>query len=161
VAVDRDEPAVAAETGQDVVQQLVYRLLECEPTVLDRIADVVGGDCADEILTVPGGRYRTHAVLRVRTGADDRRVADPPRPLVAPATGGGCGGKIAPGVACHCAHRPLRRGGYEVRDALAALLGLELLETLGGAEIVVGDQREMLLQRELLGPRADEQHVAR
>jgi len=50
-------------------------------------------------------------------------------------------------------HRPHRavRGGDEVRDALAALLALELFLALRGAEVLVGDQRETLLQGELLG----------
>src|SRR6516165_3175906 len=94
LAVDRNESAIAAEPAQDVMQQLVYCLGERQAAVLDRRAHVVGGDYADEVLAMPGGGYRTHAILRVGAGADDGRIADPSRALVGHAAGGGGGGAI-------------------------------------------------------------------
>ena len=52
-------------------------------------------------------------------------------------------------------------GGTMLRDALAALLGQQLLQALGGAEVEVGHERQALLEREFLRPRPHQQHVAR
>src|SRR5579872_1951964 len=174
--VDRDQPAVAAEAAQLIVQELVDGLRERETAILDRRADVVSRHGANEVLPVPGGRYRAYAVLGVGSGADDRRIADPPRPLVRHTAGRGGGGEIALDIECyradraraaHCAHtadrarRSRRSRRDQLRNVLAALLELELLDALGGSEVAIRHQREAFLERELFGPGADQQHVPR
>ena len=142
------------------MQQLTHRLLEGEGAVLDRGAHVVGGHGAYEILAVPGRRDRAHAVLGVGPRADDRRVADAPGSLVGHPAGRGGGGEIAVAIARHGPHGA-RRGGHQIRDVSPALLGLELLEALRGAEVMIGHERQALFERELLGAGAHQQHMPR
>src|SRR6267378_5914905 len=160
VPADRDQAAVPAEFGEYLVQHLAHRLLQVEAAVLDRGAHVMSGHRADEILAVPGRRDRAHAVLGVGPGADDRRVPDASGALIGHPAGGGGSSQIAVAVQRHGSHRALRAGD-QVRDALTALLGLELFLALRGAEVVVGDQRETLFQGELLGARTHQQYVTR
>ncbi len=108
-----------------------------------------------------------HDSCRIGAGADDRRVADAPVELVGDTAGRGGRGEVTRRVERHRAHGPhaLRGGGPEGERCGGrtgrgrALLFLELAHALGRSKVALGHQHYALLERELLGALAGEQHV--
>ena len=66
-----------------------------------------------------GGRNGGAGVIRVAAAADQRGIAKPPGSLVQRASGGSCGGDVACGVECDCAHCVV---GYVRREEIVAVL---------------------------------------
>src|SRR6516164_2207499 len=104
--VEGDHPAFAATVAQFHLDHLVHCLRQPHVPVAHQRAHVVGDHLADVVLALAGARYRAAVVAGIRTGADERRVADPAAVLVGEATGGGGRGKIAIAIERHRADGP-------------------------------------------------------
>src|SRR5215469_6356172 len=100
-AVERDDPAFTAGAAQLHLNHLVHRLRQRQATVAHLRAHIVGDHLADEVLTLAGARHRTGLVARVRAGADERGVPDPPAVLVGEAAGGGGRREVAGAIERH------------------------------------------------------------
>lgn len=72
----RDDAAIPMNRWQLAVDDIVGCRLDGHMVVLDECADLTGDGEPDEILASPGGRHGAGGVRRVRTGADDGRIAD-------------------------------------------------------------------------------------
>src|SRR6516162_2061825 len=86
-AVEGDDPAFAAAAAQLHLHHLVYRLRQRHAAVVHQRAHVVCHHLPDVVLALPRAGHRTGLVVRVRSGADERGVADPPAVFVGEPTG--------------------------------------------------------------------------
>src|SRR6185503_21228729 len=102
------------------------RRLDRQALVADERRDLVGGHGAHEIFALARARDRARAVVGVRAGPDDRRVAHTPGALVRHAAGGGGGGEMSGLVEGHGTDGAVDVVGL-ARVADLARLGLLLL----------------------------------
>src|SRR5262249_43830982 len=113
----------------------------------NRTGNVMSSDGADEILSLPGPRDRADAVLRIRSGANQRRVPNATRVFVSRSSGRSGGSEVNHRIQSNRAHHALR-SGHDIATPFPALLAAELRKTLIGTEIMIGNRRYTVLQRE-------------